>query len=205
MIYTNEIIKKRNIKKQNWEKFLKFIYIPLIILVFSIILSIFIQKYFLKKDTCKIFGFQFYTVLTGSMEPNYEIGDLIIGRSVNPNQISENDIITFSVDEFDNTVTHRVIEVVKENGKTMYRTKGDNNNAPDSELVDYSQIKGRIVFRINKLGSIIAKLLSGVGICLITIFIILSYIKTCRSEEKRIAREDARRRFNIPKYKKENA
>ena len=38
---------------------------------------------------------------------------------------------------------------------------------------------------------------------IIVVLIGMSYAHSSRSEEKRIAREDARKRFNVPKYKKE--
>ena len=86
----------------------------------------------------------------------------------------------------------------------MYRTKGDNNNKEDLELVSYDQIKGVLVFKISKLGKIITKMFTKYGIAIILLIIFIAYFHSSRNEEKRIAREDARKRYNIPKYEKED-
>ena len=92
------------------------------------------------------------------------------------------------------------IEIFEEEGKTLYRLKGDNNNSPDKDSVEYSQIQGGILFKIDKIGIIIAKLSSRIGMIIVIVLIGISYMHSSRSEEKRIAREDARKRFNVPKY-----
>ena len=143
-------------------------------------------------------------VLTGSMEPKYKIGDLILTKEKNMEDIKINDVITFTSENGTDTVTHRVIEIIKKDGQTLYRTKGDNNNSIDTDLVKYNQIKGTVIFKINKLGIIIAHILSHTGIICIILLLILSYLDSSRKEEKRIAREDARQMRNIPKYEKED-
>jgi len=202
MIYTNEMINKINDKKQKREKMLNWIFIPIMFLIILIIGNICYQKYIKKDSSVNIFGFKFYTVMTGSMEPKYNIGDLIIDKKINQEDIHIGDVITYSIGG-KNTVTHRIIEIVKDNGEILYRTKGDNNNSADSELVKYSQIQGEVFFKINKFGKIITEFISGIGIFILLLIIILSYLRSSRKEEKRIAREDARRRYNIPKYEKE--
>lgn len=49
-------------------------------------------------------------------------------------------------------VAHRVIEIKKEDGNVSYRTKGDNNNAPDSKYVESEQIIGVYVRHIKYVG-----------------------------------------------------
>ena len=202
MIYTNEIIKDKNNKKQKKQKVLAYIVNVFIAIVLIIIAYIGYQKYIKKSSNIEIFGFKFYTVLTGSMEPNYNVGDLVIGKKIEQNNIKVDDVITFSVDS-KNTMTHRVVEIVEENGEILYKTKGDNNNSPDPDLVKYSQIQGYAFFKIDKLGKLITEFVSGIGIVIVIAFVVISYLRSSRNEEKRIAREDARRRYNIPKYKKE--
>ena len=202
MIYTNEMIKEKNKQKLKIQKVLKCLSIPVIVFILIISLYISYQKYIKKSTNIDLFGFKFYTVLTGSMEPEFNIGDLIIERKIEQEDIHVGDIITYSLNN-QNTVTHRVIKISQENGEILYETKGDNNNSPDEKLVKYSQIQGHIVFKIDKLGKIITEFVSGIGMVVLLVIIIISYIHSSRSEEKRIAREDARRRYNIPKYKKE--
>ncbi|SFB13450.1 MULTISPECIES: signal peptidase I SipW [unclassified Bacillus (in: firmicutes)] len=81
------------------------------------------------------FGYQFKTVLSGSMEPGIKTGSIIVVKPVDENtKYEKDDIITFKVDE-KNLVTHRIVEVVKNANGVMYRTKGDNNKSEDMELV----------------------------------------------------------------------
>lgn len=82
-----------------------------------------------------IFGYQLKTVLSGSMEPTIKTGSIIaVKPGGDMTRFKEGDIITF-MDEERRLVTHRIIEVVQSGDQTMYRTKGDNNNAPDQNLV----------------------------------------------------------------------
>lgn len=83
----------------------------------------------------QLFGYQFKTVLSGSMEPTFKTGSLIVVKEVdNPKGLKENDVITFMQDE-NNIVTHRIIEVINQGENVFYRTKGDNNEDPDTNPV----------------------------------------------------------------------
>ena len=203
MIYTNDMIKKKNAKKKVIKKTIKFICSPFIIVIILIILYMGYQKFFKKDPNASIFGLKPYMVLTGSMEPNYNIGDLIIVKEVKENELNVGEAITYSVGNGDETISHRIVRITSKDGKTQYETKGDNNNSPDSELVSFEQIQGRIVFKISKLGLIITQLTTGTGTAMILLVIAISYFYTNRKEEKRIAREDTRSRLNKPRYSKE--
>lgn len=204
MLYTKEIIEKKLNNKEKIKKLFKIIIAPFIILLILLISYIGYLKYIKKTNDINLFGYRQYIVLTGSMEPNYNIGDLIIIKEKTQENIKVGDVINYITENGKDTITHRVIEITKENGQTMYKTKGDNNSSADSDLVAYNQIQGTIVFKIDKLGAIITKFLTGTGIFVILIIIIVSYIHSSRKEEKRIAREDARKLYNIPKYEKED-
>lgn len=203
MLYTNENIKKKLNNKEKRRKILKIIIAPFIIAFLILISYIGYLKYIKKTNDINLFGYRQYMVLTGSMEPNYNIGDLIVIKEKPQEDIKVGDIVNYVTDNGKDTITHRVIEIVEQNGQIMYKTKGDNNSSSDPNLVNYSQIQGTIVFKINKLGAIITEFLTGVGIFVIAMLIVISYIHSSRKEEKRIAREDARRLYNIPKYEKE--
>ena len=108
----------------------------------------------------------FYTILTQSMYPKIEAGDIIITYKNDDNVYNVGDIITFvSSSSASNgiTITHRVIEVSTLNGEYYYRTKGDNNNTADSTPVKANNVIGRVVFRIPKAGYIQQFLVSRTG------------------------------------------
>jgi signal peptidase len=88
---------------------------------------------------------QSYVVLSGSMEPAMSPGDVIIVNSVPASAIERNDVITFGGQGGDTPTTHRVIEVVEQDGTTAFRTQGDANDDPDGALVTPDQIQGKVL------------------------------------------------------------
>ncbi|GAB3804973.1 signal peptidase I SipW [Virgibacillus kimchii] len=83
----------------------------------------------------EVFGYQLKTVLSGSMEPEFQTGSIIAVQTVEDGSgFVEGDIITF-MESQDKLVTHRIVEVNETNDGVIYTTKGDNNNAPDSSPV----------------------------------------------------------------------
>lgn len=102
----------------------------------------------------RLFGFQVYTVLSGSMEPTYHTGSLIYVKDVDYTELEAGDVITFMLDE-ETIATHRIVAPVPdEEDPTVirYRTKGDANDAEDGKLVHYKNIIGSPVFTIPYLG-----------------------------------------------------
>ncbi len=102
----------------------------------------------------RLFGFQVYTVLSGSMEPAYHTGALIYVKDVDYRELKSGDVITFMVND-DTVVTHRIVGVVpdEEDASVLrFRTKGDANEAEDGTLVHYRNIIGSPVFTIPYLG-----------------------------------------------------
>ena len=95
-------------------------------------------------------------VLTDSMSPVIESGDLIICHTAEAEEIRVNDIISFFDPMGSGTavVTHRVLEVVVENGEISFRTKGDYNNAEDQVLVPAENLVGIYRSRIPALGNV---------------------------------------------------
>jgi len=124
------------------------------ILLFNITLII---KSYTNKDAVPDVGGWFpLIVLTDSMYPEIESGDLIICRTVDPAQVGVGDVISFFDPAGDGTsiVTHRVVEVVQEGGARMFRTRGDNNNTEDKLLVGPQDIVGTYKTRIGGAGNV---------------------------------------------------
>lgn len=126
-------------------------YIVLILLVY---ISFVMIKSVKEDRQPTIMGQKFFTVLTGSMEPTIMVGDLVIAKEVLPEDIKVGDIITFSGNDKNNTVTHRVKEVINDDGKVRYITQGDANNAQDQEPVESDLVIGKVVKWIPKVGAI---------------------------------------------------
>ena len=205
MIYTNEIIKKKYEKKLIIKRLLKIVYVPIIAGIILITILAGYKKCVKHENNISILGFRQYVVATGSMEPEYNIGDVIIIREKPEEKIKIGDIINYTSENGIDTITHRVVDIIEKDGQNYYKTKGDNNNSEDSELVDYSQVKGTLVFKISKLGTVITKMFTGTGITILFAVIILSYIRDKNKEEKIIARENARKLYNVPKYEENDS
>ena len=151
MIYTNEIIKKKYEKKLIIKRLLKIVYVPIIAGIILITILAGYKKCVKHENNISILGFRQYVVATGSMEPEYNIGDLIVIRETTKEEIKIGDVINYISETGIDTITHRVVDIIQEDGQTYYKTKGDNNNSVDPELVNYSQVKGILVFKIRKM------------------------------------------------------
>ncbi len=119
-----------------------------------------------------ILGYKPMSVLSGSMRPALEPGDMIVAREVNPSDIKIDDIITYKVSE-NILVTHRVVQVINENGELLFRTKGDANNVEDSSLISPEQLVGAFVFNIPKGGYIANFMRSPLGFGLLILLPII--------------------------------
>lgn len=95
----------------------------------------------------EIIGYRSYTVLSGSMEPRFYPGDIVITKHKNKTDIQVNDIVTYR-DNDGVIITHRVIEETPEG----YITKGDNNNVEDADILTKENIIGEVKFNIPKIG-----------------------------------------------------
>ena len=100
-----------------------------------------------------MFKYEPISILSNSMNPTYSRGDVIIFKKLNEDElmnIQKGQIIVYAVGE--KNIAHRVVNVIRQNEKVQYQTKGDNNNAPDMNLVKTEQIQGVYVFHIKYLG-----------------------------------------------------
>jgi signal peptidase len=95
------------------------------------------------------------TVLSGSMEPAIGTGSIVFVAETPPEQIQENDVITYR-DDGGNFVTHRVVEKIEVLTSVRFRTRGDANDAPDPEPVYQEDVVGTVLFSIPLLGYVVS-------------------------------------------------
>ena len=98
----------------------------------------------------RLMGYKVFTVISGSMEPIYSVGDLIYVKEVDVNTIEIGDPITFVLNENLVVATHTVIDIDKEN--SCFYTKGEANDIPDAAPVHFNNVIGVPQFKISKLG-----------------------------------------------------
>lgn len=96
------------------------------------------------------FDFRMFTVVSQSMTPKYDIGDVLISKETDPSKIKEDDVISYLGQYGDfagKVITHRVVDVEKrEDGKYYFRTKGDANIVEDP-IVTEDQLYGVVVYK----------------------------------------------------------
>lgn len=116
------------------------ILIPILIVNLTLI----VKSYVNTDEVPKIGGICPLIVLTDSMLPEISSGDLIICKDIDPAEVQVGDVISFfdPASKGSSVVTHRVIEIVDDDGEIKWRTKGDNNNTEDRELVPFKNLVG---------------------------------------------------------------
>ena len=92
------------------------------------------------------FGVGLTVVLSGSMEPELSVGDLLV--VVRQDSYAIDEVVVFQEGRIG--VVHRIIEM---DGTTV-TTQGDANNAPD-EPMDISRVKGKVVLAIPLIGHVV--------------------------------------------------
>lgn len=140
-----------------------------------------------------------YTIVSGSMEPNIRVYDVVLDSSVSdPSSIKVGDVITFkstaSISK-DLTVTHRVVDIKLVNGKYEYVTKGDWNPAIDSDTAKFENVIGKVILRFPQLGRVqfflstrmgwfLVVLLPAMGVIVYDIIKLIKLLATKKTAEK---------------------
>jgi len=147
--------------------------IPILIINITLI----VKSYVNKDEVPSIGGMLPLIVLTDSMQPEIDSGDLIICRTVDPGDVKLKDVISFFDPAGNGTsiVTHRVIEIIEEDGELKFRTKGDNNNTEDKVAVPAENLVGLYKTRIPGAGHIAMFMQSTAGliVCVVLPIILL--------------------------------
>ncbi len=171
--------------------------IPIILFNFTLIIKSFIHP----KETPDFFGYKSFVIVSGSMEPTIMTGDAILVKEVPQKEIQKNDIISFSQGE--TIVTHRVIEIIEENGMKTYKTQGDNNNTEDRDKITYEQIEGKYQLKINQFGTITEILKSKITLIVLILMIVATYCYRGRVENRKQERKETRKKYKEKRESKE--
>lgn len=139
-----------------------------------------IKRLVYKEDLPSLFGYSIVTVLSGSMEPEFSPGDMLLIKAQKDYEVG--DIVTY--EDQSSYVTHRIIE----EDQDSYLTKGDANNAPDGKRIPKENIYGAVHLVIPGVGNLVLFLKSPFGILvMIIIFLVLTELSFWW--EKRRAKE----------------
>ena len=110
----------------------------------------------------RLMGYQIYTVVTGSMEPEIPVGSMVYVKSINPKELQEKDVVAFYGGRDTNAIiTHRVVDNNEISGQIT--TKGDANKTEDMNPVSYSDVIGIVEYTIPKAGALAQAFTSSQG------------------------------------------
>ena len=126
---------------------LKFIKVIVWIFVLLVIFVILVQRIF--NNQVSIGSYRMFTVVTGSMDPVYKVGDVVISKEVDPSTIKKGDDVVYlgeKNDFKDKIVTHRVIKIEKKDNEYYFTTKGIANDYSDP-VISSDQIYGKVVYK----------------------------------------------------------
>lgn len=140
------------------------ILIPILILNISLI----VKSYLHKDEVPSVGGVFPLIVLTDSMYPEIQSGDLIFCRTEKPENIREGDVIAFFDPAGSGTsiVTPSVAKVREKDGQIEWITRGIANNTDDARPVPAEKLAGVYCWRIPGLGNAVLFMQTTAGLIL---------------------------------------
>jgi signal peptidase len=135
--------KDKDLIREYHRKNISFLFIPVLITIISVY---FVSGYF---------KYYAIAVASGSMTPKISKGDVVIVKqikqgSINYEDIKVGDILAYKHNNI--IVVHRIINIVNDNNKYYFYTKGDANDFEDNFKIEEDNLIGIVKFKINKIG-----------------------------------------------------
>jgi signal peptidase len=175
-------------------------------LVFAIFLAVVTRSE--GSGVITVFGQRPFIVLSGSMSPTFDAGDLIVDRRLTLNEagrLHKGEVITF-VEGRGNAgattvITHRIYKVSRrldaktQSYTTIYETKGDANPQPDRDAIPPQQVLGVYEYRIPDAGYVLNALHQPLAFILLVSapFVFLVLVEGTRRWKKAGERDPSRR------------
>ena len=151
-------------------------YYMLVVLVLLILLVVLLQRF--THNNASIGGIRIFNIVTESMVPEYQVGDILISKSIDPSKIEIGDDVVYmgEVGSFQGKIiTHRVIDIEKDGDNYKFHTKGIANEYEDPAVVTADQIYGTIIYKTHIL-SFISKIINNLYGFYFLIFIPLAVL-----------------------------
>lgn len=146
-------MREGNIQKTDIKKIIKIVLIALyqILVIIALILTMVIVLQKVSNSNKSIGGYRIFRVITGSMEPEYEVGEVVISKQVDPNDIKIGDDIVYlgkNGEYSGKIIMHNVIGIDKnEDGKLTFHAKGLNDNSIEDPKIREEQIYGIVKYK----------------------------------------------------------
>jgi len=177
--------------KKWYQKVSNWLFIAALLVLIPILItniSIMFQANNEKDKVPNIFGYKPFIVLSGSMETEIKVGDLIITKMTDPKTLEKDDVIAFR--DHENTVTtHRIIDIIDKDGKKYFVTKGDNNDSQDENLVEYTDVEGIYITRIPGVGNIFDELAKPTTIIILFLGVTVIFVLLFQISNKKLKKQ----------------
>lgn len=165
-------------------------YILIGLLVMIMVVALFCR---INGKTPSVFGYQIYRVVSPSMEPRYNVGDIIIVKKTNDYDEGEDIVYLGTKGSYaGKTVVHNLEKIIEnDQGYRTLLTKGINNPTADP-LVNENQVIGKVVNKSTILTTVFSVLKTAPGfICIIVlplsgllIFQVVSIVKELKKKHE---------------------
>lgn len=143
---------KNIIEKIKNNKFLKIIskiiYTIIFIIVLLLLIMVILQR--TSNNEITIGGYRIFVVATGSMVPEYEVGDVLLSKEIDASELKVGDNVAYKgkVGSYNGKIiTHKIKKIEKDGENYKITTQGVANTGEDPEI-DQTQILGKIAYKI---------------------------------------------------------
>lgn len=139
-----------------FEKIKKIFGYALVLILVVVLIYVLVAR--VTGETPSMFGFSMLRVSSESMEPELNVGDIILVKEVEPETLNKGDVITYNGEEgpvAGKLITHQIVsEPYEKDGVYYFTTRGIKPGALDDPEIDDTQIHGKVLCKIPLVGTL---------------------------------------------------
>ena len=162
-----------------------------LLVAIELIAIIFIVAMRLSGGIPSLFGYNFFVIVSPSMEPEICVGDIIISKEYNGGEIKRDDVVTYLGREGDlagKIVTHKVVSVSSDGNTIVTRGVANGSDDPAITKDDIKSVMVYKTFLIGKIYSVISStwgflLLVMIPMCILIVSEIVNLVKDMKNDE----------------------
>ena len=195
-------IKQRKDSKKVIKIILKILYQILVILCLILAAVIILQK--ITDSNRSVAGYRMFRVITGSMEPAYDVGEVVISKEIDPKNIKVGDDIVYLGKYGDyngKIIMHNVVAIETDaSGNLNFHAKGLHSSSVEDPQIKADQIYGVVKYK-SKLLTVLYKLATNIySVFVIITVLVLNVFISFRSGKKEKVQQ-----LNEPVYVEEDS
>ncbi|MCF0126560.1 MAG: signal peptidase I [Clostridia bacterium] len=169
------------------------------VVIIGMVALIMVQRF--SNNKISLAGYRVFTVITESMEPVYNVGDVLLVKYENPSNSTSymvGDDIAYQgeVDDFaGKIITHRLQKIGQENGERIYITKGISSKVESEDPpIKGNQIYGKVITKLYIMSFLSGIINNNYGMYFLIVlplaFIIFMEVKGYKKDKEEMLKED---------------